>query len=250
MNPSAASAASPVALPPGRARLATKPKRTGSPAEMNTIGIVLVAALTSSDGPRRSGHNEIGLEPNEFRRKFEAALNLPLCPSPLDVDAATLNMMQFLQPRLEALRDGAGRAAEKTDPRNLAGRLGMARGRNKRGGEPKSGKAERSGRFAITRLQLERGFRRMTTTIIHRFALIITDAAGVLGNSMRSNVQVSRRHPAAKPCRRGVRFNAKSGRIQSLDQLKSRIPRIPQRGKHLHRNESSCQVEATRLRIF
>ena len=36
----------PVALPPGRLRLATKPSLTGSPLEANTIGIVRVAAAT------------------------------------------------------------------------------------------------------------------------------------------------------------------------------------------------------------
>src|SRR5262249_15109231 len=38
----------PVALPPGRLRLATKPSLTGSPATPNTIGIVVVAALAAS----------------------------------------------------------------------------------------------------------------------------------------------------------------------------------------------------------
>src|SRR5262249_53664027 len=38
----------PVALPPGRLRLATKPILTGSPPTVNTIGIVEVAALAAS----------------------------------------------------------------------------------------------------------------------------------------------------------------------------------------------------------
>src|SRR5262249_12494011 len=38
----------PVALPPGRLRLATKPILTGSPPTVNTIGIVDVAALAAS----------------------------------------------------------------------------------------------------------------------------------------------------------------------------------------------------------
>src|SRR5215208_177717 len=40
--------ARPVRLPPGRARLSTKPRRTGSGADPNTTGIVLVAALAAA----------------------------------------------------------------------------------------------------------------------------------------------------------------------------------------------------------
>src|SRR5262245_37139546 len=41
----------PVRLPPGRARLATRPSLTGSSAEMKTIGIEVVANLAASDAP-------------------------------------------------------------------------------------------------------------------------------------------------------------------------------------------------------
>jgi hypothetical protein len=40
----------PVALPPGRLRLATMPSWTGSPAVINTMGIVVVAAFAASAG--------------------------------------------------------------------------------------------------------------------------------------------------------------------------------------------------------
>ena len=40
----------PVALPPGRLRLVTRPSFTGSVEQVNTIGIVAVAALTASAG--------------------------------------------------------------------------------------------------------------------------------------------------------------------------------------------------------
>jgi hypothetical protein len=44
----------PVRLPPGRARLATKPDSTGSKVTGKTIGIVLVARLAASIySPRR-----------------------------------------------------------------------------------------------------------------------------------------------------------------------------------------------------
>jgi hypothetical protein len=38
----------PVALPPGRLRLTTRPAATGSPGQVNTIGMVAVAALAAS----------------------------------------------------------------------------------------------------------------------------------------------------------------------------------------------------------
>src|SRR5262249_51218371 len=46
----AARASQPVALPPGRARLATRPSLTGSSGMVKTIGIVVVAALAASAG--------------------------------------------------------------------------------------------------------------------------------------------------------------------------------------------------------
>src|SRR5262245_46654292 len=47
----------PVALPPGRARLATRPNLTGSSPTPKTIGIVVVAALAASAaGYRDNGH--------------------------------------------------------------------------------------------------------------------------------------------------------------------------------------------------
>src|SRR5271166_1822635 len=45
----------PVALPPGRARLATRPSRTGSWATPKTIGMVAVAALAASAACRVAG---------------------------------------------------------------------------------------------------------------------------------------------------------------------------------------------------
>ena len=45
----------PVALPPGRARLATRPSLTGSSGTANTIGIVVVAALAA----KAEGHSDL-----------------------------------------------------------------------------------------------------------------------------------------------------------------------------------------------
>src|SRR5262249_41924871 len=45
----------PVAFPPGRLRLATRPCLTGSPPPVKTIGIVAAAALAGGRGPGPSG---------------------------------------------------------------------------------------------------------------------------------------------------------------------------------------------------
>ena len=45
----------PVTLPPGRARLATKPLPTGLPTSTNTIGIVRVRCRFPGDEPARRG---------------------------------------------------------------------------------------------------------------------------------------------------------------------------------------------------
>ena len=50
MNPPGTSVAMPVTLPPGRARLATKPTRTGSATAMKTIGMVDVAFFAARLG--------------------------------------------------------------------------------------------------------------------------------------------------------------------------------------------------------
>src|SRR6516225_10116994 len=61
----------PVALPPGRARLATKPAPTGSTTCANTIGTVRVAC---SKGVAAGGKNNVRCERDQFRRLFAKAL--------------------------------------------------------------------------------------------------------------------------------------------------------------------------------
>src|SRR5262249_29758663 len=58
----------PVALPPGRARLATRPSRIGSAVILKTIGIVEVAALAA---------RALAVEPRAPRRKCQGALCSP-----------------------------------------------------------------------------------------------------------------------------------------------------------------------------
>ena len=54
----------PVALPPGRARLATRPSLTGSSAELKTIGIVVVADLAARAAMccRRRDHRDLAAD--------------------------------------------------------------------------------------------------------------------------------------------------------------------------------------------
>ena len=56
----------PVMLPPGRARLSTKPAPTGSTTPTNTIGTVRVACCNAAHGRAASGHNDIRRERDEL----------------------------------------------------------------------------------------------------------------------------------------------------------------------------------------
>ena len=58
----------PVALPPGRARLATKPEPTGSAAIANTIGIVRVACKAAGIRAAAGSQRYLGRERDQFRR--------------------------------------------------------------------------------------------------------------------------------------------------------------------------------------
>ena len=57
-------------LPPGRARLATKPSPTGSGNVVITMGMVAVALLAASAGAIPCGHDQINLETDQLRRKL------------------------------------------------------------------------------------------------------------------------------------------------------------------------------------
>jgi hypothetical protein len=58
----------PVILPPGRLRLATKPSCTGSPALRNTIGMVDVAALTARSAGRLAATMDCNRTADQLRR--------------------------------------------------------------------------------------------------------------------------------------------------------------------------------------
>ena len=71
----------PVRLPPGRARLATRPSLTGSSPTLKTMGIVAVAALAASAG-RIAGRGDHGdLPTNQFGRQLRQSISLILGPA-------------------------------------------------------------------------------------------------------------------------------------------------------------------------
>jgi hypothetical protein len=89
----------PVTLPPGRARLATRPSLTGSVPLPKTMGIVVVAAF----GERRGSvaDNDRDLTANEIGRQCRQTIDLVLGPAELDGDVLALDEAGFLQPIAE-----------------------------------------------------------------------------------------------------------------------------------------------------
>ena len=61
---------SPVTLPPGRARLATRPAPTGSAELVITIGMVVVALFAANATDVPDDHDQINLKTNQIRRKL------------------------------------------------------------------------------------------------------------------------------------------------------------------------------------
>src|SRR5215831_3757369 len=70
----------PVAMPPGRARVSTKPAPTGSATLTNTIGTLRGA---------RNSQDDIGRESNQFRRGAANALGAARAPADVNADVAT-----------------------------------------------------------------------------------------------------------------------------------------------------------------
>ena len=89
-------ATDPVTLPPGRARLATRPLPTGSIATAKTIGMTDVACFAAADGGSVRD-NDIDLEPDELGRDLGIALDASLRPAILDRDGATFDPAEFAQ---------------------------------------------------------------------------------------------------------------------------------------------------------
>src|SRR5262249_15393008 len=87
----------PVTLPPGRARLVTRPVPSGSVATPNTIGNTGGCLFGREDCTSRRD-NDIDLEPDELGGDFAIALIATFCPAILDRDGAALDPAKFAQP--------------------------------------------------------------------------------------------------------------------------------------------------------
>ena len=92
-------------LPPGRARLATRPAPTGSPAFVITMGMVVVAFFAANAGGIPCDHDQINLKTNQVRRKLRQALSLLLGKSVLDGDILSLNPSKLAQLLPERLHE-------------------------------------------------------------------------------------------------------------------------------------------------
>lgn len=84
----------PVTLPPGRARLATRPMPTGLFASAKMIGNRR-CRLLCRDGRVSSGDNDIDLEPDELGRDLGIALVASLRPAILNCEGATFDPAEF-----------------------------------------------------------------------------------------------------------------------------------------------------------
>ena len=71
----------PVALPPGRARLSTKPAPTGSATIANTIGTVRVACSNGPTVERAMGQDDVRRERDQFRRVSANVVGIGSRPS-------------------------------------------------------------------------------------------------------------------------------------------------------------------------
>src|SRR5262249_41620288 len=87
----------PVALPPGRARLATKPAATGSGVCVKTTGTVRV---TCNSGPTTEPPEArmIWRECDQLRSVFANVARIACGPADIDPHAATDSPTEFLQP--------------------------------------------------------------------------------------------------------------------------------------------------------
>ena len=69
----------PVTLPPGRLRLATRPSLTGSPPVTKTIGIVVFAALTAIAEAVLGRSDHCHLTAYQIGRQFRQSIVLSFC---------------------------------------------------------------------------------------------------------------------------------------------------------------------------
>src|SRR5215831_18264231 len=85
----------PVMLPPGQARLATRPARTASPMPIITIGMVVVAAWAGRWGAE--GRNQVDWTADELAHHRRQAVGRPLAVAVFIVDGLALDVAEFAQ---------------------------------------------------------------------------------------------------------------------------------------------------------
>ena len=88
----------PVRLPPGRARLATRPSLTGSSLTMKTMGIVVVAALAANAAGASDRDDHGDLSANQFGRQLRQPINLIFGPAVFDRHVLALDIAVSFRP--------------------------------------------------------------------------------------------------------------------------------------------------------
>ena len=98
----------PVTLPPGRARLSTKPASTGSdPSARHNDGNRLGRILGRPDASVPSCyHDDINLETHQLGRKLRGPIELPLRISVLDGDVLSFYVAKLAQSQPNCLGTG------------------------------------------------------------------------------------------------------------------------------------------------
>ena len=112
----------PVRLPPGRFRLATRPTSTGSAAISKTIGMVVVAAFAASAAGRPVCDNHGHLTTNEIGRQRRQSIVLTVRPAVLDRHILSVDKSSLFQAASERGDDGivtsSRRVPEEPDHRH------------------------------------------------------------------------------------------------------------------------------------
>src|SRR5262249_5561557 len=96
--PNSSHTVKPVALPPGRDKLSTKPALTGSGICTNTIGTVRLACCSAATGPVPEAWMTSGARGDQFRRVSAAAVDIRCSEAVVDPDVTAVCPSQLLQP--------------------------------------------------------------------------------------------------------------------------------------------------------
>jgi hypothetical protein len=99
----------PVMFPPGRLRLGTRPRRTGSLAAENTIGMVEVAGfggMRRGWASRREQHSHT--QGDEIGSKRGQSVVTTFCPTESDRQILSFDEPRFAQPLAERCDHGGG----------------------------------------------------------------------------------------------------------------------------------------------